>query len=69
MELSTSTIYLALKSMQRMTFIEAAGNEPGAGSPHTRIKYQLSRAGELIVQQETDRLRDVVALATKRLKA
>jgi DNA-binding PadR family transcriptional regulator len=64
----SSTLYAALSRLMRDGLIEEYGRTPGAGSLNERKIYQLTSTGMVVLEREIVRLKDIVELATGRVK-
>lgn len=67
-EPGTGAIYPALRRLERYGYVSCIEEEIGP-SPYMRRRYGLTGTGWLILEQETSRLKQVVALANSRLDA
>jgi DNA-binding PadR family transcriptional regulator len=63
--LATGTLYTALRRMLKTGLIERVGVENLKGDNRERKYYQLTRLGRKILDAETERLRQLLDLASK----
>ncbi|HRQ38270.1 MAG TPA: helix-turn-helix transcriptional regulator [Chloroflexota bacterium] len=64
-QLSTSTLYSAIKRLLEQGWIERAAAESGVANGRERKAYQLTEQGRRLLNAEINRLQSLVAAATQ----
>lgn len=64
-QLSTSTLYSAIKRLLEQGLIERVSAESGAANGRERKAYQLTEQGRRLLNAEINRLQSLVAAATR----